>query len=274
MAPRFLRRLSLWGKMGLGVGLLGIALGAVSVCANWCMAAAADMSRQALATSVQQADAASRVAEQTLQCRRFEKDVFLNLRDPTARDEYRRKWQQEFDELGRAVQEFDAAALAPADHATARTWAEAAGRYKEAMDLVFRGTEDGSVQSPEQANRTVTPFKDSIRTLTTTATETSRDHMNVARQVGADLGQATAFFRGLILAVTAVALVGCLAGGYFLAADLVRPIVVLCDAARRAGNGDWYARADIDREDELGQLADCFNKMIERLRERAAGAEP
>lgn len=45
-----------------------------------------------------------------------------------------------------------------------------------------------------------------------------------------------------------------------------RPIARVLDAMRRAGAGDLSARVDLDRRDELGQLAVGLNEMLDRLR--------
>ncbi len=48
--------------------------------------------------------------------------------------------------------------------------------------------------------------------------------------------------------------------GYFVA-----PLKKLSDAALRVGRGDLQTRCDLDREDELGILAESFNDMVQQL---------
>ncbi len=95
--------------------------------------------------------------------------------------------------------------------------------------------------------------------------------MDEASGVEKDMTAATGFLQKLLLCVTVVAVLGSAVWCYWLTADLMRPIKALCDLAVRVGAGDWYARADLDREDELGQLADHFNQMTADLRARAEG---
>ena len=53
---------------------------------------------------------------------------------------------------------------------------------------------------------------------------------------------------------------------------LIRPILNLYQTIKRAGRGDLAARAEARRGDEVGELADAFNRMMDEL-EEARGKE-
>jgi two-component system, NtrC family, nitrogen regulation sensor histidine kinase NtrY len=60
------------------------------------------------------------------------------------------------------------------------------------------------------------------------------------------------------------------------AARVTRPVVQLARAAQEVAAGNWNVRVDVTGEDELGQLADSFNRMTTELlgqRERLLQAE-
>jgi two-component system, NtrC family, nitrogen regulation sensor histidine kinase NtrY len=60
------------------------------------------------------------------------------------------------------------------------------------------------------------------------------------------------------------------------AARVTRPVVQLAGAARRVAEGDWNASVAVQSNDEIGQLADSFNRMTADLvdqRERLVQAE-
>ena len=60
------------------------------------------------------------------------------------------------------------------------------------------------------------------------------------------------------------------------AARVTRPVVQLASAAQEVAAGNWNVRVDVAGEDELGQLADSFNRMTTELlgqRERLLQAE-
>jgi two-component system, NtrC family, nitrogen regulation sensor histidine kinase NtrY len=60
------------------------------------------------------------------------------------------------------------------------------------------------------------------------------------------------------------------------AARVTRPVEQLAHAAQEVAEGNWNVRVDVNGEDELGQLADSFNRMTTELlgqRERLLQAE-
>jgi methyl-accepting chemotaxis protein len=270
MVPQFFRHLSLRAKVYLNVVLLCTVLGAVAVLSHWCLATTANLSEKALRFAGQLAALAAKVAEWTLQCRRFEKDVFLNIRTEATRAQYEKDWRNAFEQLVAAIAEFRAAATAEEDLRIAGEWAADAEQYRLALEQVFAGVRRGSIETPEQANAAIAPYKNRIRDLTTSSTEVSDRKMEKARQAERDLVELTAFFKTLILIVVTSAGIGFLIWAVLLAIDLLRPIKALSEAARRVGQGDLYPQLDLNRSDELGQLANCFNQMAARLRERAS----
>lgn len=58
-----------------------------------------------------------------------------------------------------------------------------------------------------------------------------------------------------------------LSGGYMTASWLLPPLEELRRATRAFGDGDLEARARIEREDEIGELASSFNDMATRLKQ-------
>lgn len=69
---------------------------------------------------------------------------------------------------------------------------------------------------------------------------------------------------------TAVALILMLGNSILTALyveTLIRPILNLHQTMKRAGRGDLAARAQVRRDDEVGELADTFNRMMDELEE-------
>lgn len=69
----------------------------------------------------------------------------------------------------------------------------------------------------------------------------------------------------LSIAVSAVALIGVVVVGFFGAQQLTRPIAVLTETAAAVIAGDLSQRANIHTNNEIGQLANSFNQMTDRL---------
>jgi PAS domain S-box-containing protein len=91
-----------------------------------------------------------------------------------------------------------------------------------------------------------------------------------ALRVGISMQKQRAFFRRMLLGGVLVILIGLavMCGAqYWGLRRLLRPLDVLVGFTRRVGAGDLRYRAPVDRVDEVGQLAQAFNAMVERLGE-------
>ena len=97
------------------------------------------------------------------------------------------------------------------------------------------------------------------------------------------IGNSRRTYVGLVRHITWAA-VGVAGGGIVLAlllsgwasARVTRPVELLAHAAQEVAAGDWDVRVDVTGDDELGQLADSFNRMTTELlrqKERLMQAE-
>ncbi len=81
-------------------------------------------------------------------------------------------------------------------------------------------------------------------------------------QIDAELRATQRFIVGLLSAVLAALVVGC----YWWVNNLVRgPMARLGEMARRVAAGDLGTRMKVERQDEMGELTEQFNRMSERL---------
>ncbi len=60
---------------------------------------------------------------------------------------------------------------------------------------------------------------------------------------------------------------------YAFARQIAKPLLVLGHAAKRVGEGDFESRIHLDRNDELGNLADSFNLMANKLQQTTISIE-
>ena len=76
--------------------------------------------------------------------------------------------------------------------------------------------------------------------------------------------------RELLLVAGALALLGALGVSLLFSRGLVSAMNALLGAADRIGHGDFAARVEIERRDEVGALAQAVNEMATRLQQDAA----
>ena len=94
-------------------------------------------------------------------------------------------------------------------------------------------------------------------------------------QVGAQIPRSAAFFasRRLLLNLVFVALallLGATVAGLVWSRRITLSIARLADATRDIGRGDFGVQVGVGSRDEMGQLADSFNRMTSELRRREA----
>ena len=101
------------------------------------------------------------------------------------------------------------------------------------------------------------------------ATKRVDEMVITAREVAKDLndqGQDVAAQRGnYMIAGSVVAIMLGLSLGYFLARLISRGVSHIAEVATQAAHGQLQARAKMDSQDELGQMAVAFNIMLDRI---------
>lgn len=211
---------------------------------------------------------ANQVANDTLLCRRYEKDVFLNIADRQQHSEYMTRWQTAFAALQASIVEFEQAAAMSADINQVAVWKAESQRYQWVFLEVEQAIQSGAITTPAAANEALAPAKDAIRTLTDTALETSQAKATLAEQTDEQLVQTTTSSIYLVIGLGLLALVVAVAWSGVFVTRLLRPITALHLASNKLAAGDFSARVAVSRNDELGRLATTFNLMAETIQQR------
>ena len=76
-----------------------------------------------------------------------------------------------------------------------------------------------------------------------------------------------------MIAVIAIGIIAAVVLGLFISRIISKPIVKMVEAADKLALGDVDVNVNVDTKDEVGKLAESFNKMIENIREQALVVE-
>jgi len=79
--------------------------------------------------------------------------------------------------------------------------------------------------------------------------------------------------RWFFILVFTLGTAGTILVGYALAQNIAQPILHLRSLSQSVASGDLNQESNLDRTDEIGELADAFDQMTEHLRQRTAEAE-
>jgi hypothetical protein len=163
--PRPGPRLQLLLELSALVMTVAVLLAIVPIGKAWIQ----DIAQQNRADT-QLSDLADEILVQALLCRRYEKDMLLNINDQAVRSSYLVRWGQASDDLERAIEGFAAVAVTEADRAQATRWRSESANYRAIVVQTIQAIDSGSITTLEDANTMLRPAKVAIRELTNTAT--------------------------------------------------------------------------------------------------------
>ncbi|GIV98214.1 MAG: hypothetical protein KatS3mg057_2871 [Herpetosiphonaceae bacterium] len=224
--------------------------------------------RQAIEVDGYLARLAGQIEGYTLLCRRYEKDLFLNIDNPSERIAYFARWNKAYRALEKGIEQFQAAAVTQDDITQAAVWKQSSEQYRDAVFRVYQEINAGRILTPQEANRAITPSKNTIRLLTDTAIDVAVQKDRQVKEVNAHLTQTMRLLNGVIIGSGLGAVLLAVAWSILFPVRLTRPILDLQQATQRLIDGDLTAHVTFDRRDELGALGKHFNTMAERLHQQ------
>jgi anti-anti-sigma regulatory factor/HAMP domain-containing protein len=208
---------------------------------------------------------ANEVAIATLLCRRYEKDLFLNLDAPATRAVYLEQWQAAFTALQAAIERYNSLASTDQEREQVAIWRRDSQVYQSAILETERAIARGEILTPQAANLRLEPFKTPIRSLTNTSIEwVQRDNTQML-QATAEVQTLTGQFFWLLSGIGLAGVLFAVSSSIILPIRLVRPIQDLRVVTERITQGDLSARAALAGSEEISALSNSFNQMAQRI---------
>ncbi len=214
---------------------------------------------------------ADKIAIETLQCRRYEKDMFINIGDEVIQENYHRQWTMAFGRLQDSVKQLSAlCSLSCA--ADALRWKTLLVQYQAAIDEVVSQIKSGIITNPREANRAFSPYKDHIRTLTNSSidkgfAENQRLELAEKRMLAAIAKSRVEIG---ILACISLGVGLSLACGF--SSLFTRRAKILCDNVNELAAGNYAARISLDGQDEFSILGSAIDRMAKCIQDRTVQA--
>jgi len=260
-------------RLALGFGLTLLLLALVAGAGLWGLDRAVGTTVEVLDEDLALLNSAMEIRSHTLNLRRFEKDIFLNLGDAGAVADYQAKWLDQHKSLLEDLDDLDHLLTETGDRDNARALREDLDAYSSGFDAVRRGIAAGTITTPNHANEAIQPFKEKIHDLETRVTRFAEvavgDHVKEKR---ASVNQVASRVRTLmwVLIVAAVAIV--ILVTFTVTRSITVPILGVVEVAEKLARGDTDQRIEVRGTDEAGILLNSMQKMIESTNEMVAAA--
>ncbi|HEX6159223.1 MAG TPA: methyl-accepting chemotaxis protein [Thermoanaerobaculia bacterium] len=214
---------------------------------------------------------ASGLESNTLNMRRYEKDVFLNVADAEKVAEYSAKWKSANVE---ALQNLDRLQqLSSAEDATTiAAMRKDVVTYATGFDDVLRGIGAGRIRTPASANDAISAYKDDIRRLDTLAAEMAAKNVERMNAKGRTVHDVEARTRTTMWAVCLAGIVIVFVMTVFIARSITAPILEVVALAKRLADGESDFEVPTRGNDETGMLLAAMKKMVDSNGEMIAAA--
>lgn len=198
---------------------------------------------------------------QTATLRRFEKDVLLNIGDAEKVEEYTTKWRTAHAGAIETLDHLDKLA-GQEDQPTLRAMRADFGTYSSGFNGVLEQIAAHKVRTPAEGNAAITPFKEEIRRLETTADE--YESLNAKRMAhqGTVVSEAEARTRQTMLIVFVAGLLFVLVMTVVVTRSITRPILEAVSYAESVAGGRNDLDIPVRGDDETGMLFAAMRRMV------------
>jgi methyl-accepting chemotaxis protein len=175
--PRVGRRITIALAIGNAV-LLPIAVMSVVALAN----VAPDFDHHAITLDGPMSAHASRARTHASDLRRFEKDMFLNVKDPAKVEAYFKKWDAVRQAILKEFDELDGNAHTTEAMRAVKNMREQFAAYEAGLLKVVERIRKKEINDPETANAAIAPYKEAVHAVEGIAEMTISDRARILRE--------------------------------------------------------------------------------------------
>ena len=205
---------------------------------------------------------ASDLEAKTLNMRRYEKDVFLNVGDKEKIAEYSEKWR-----VARAAATETLTELRRLSDVGEEPLIGAMQKdlvsYTTGFEGVVRAIDEGKVRTPAQANEAIAAFKDDIRRLDAGAAEFAEKNVARMRAKGQTVIEAESRTRTTMWVVCLVGVVIVIVMTIAITRSITGPILEVVELAKKLAEGQNDFDVPSRGNDETGMLLAAMKRMVE-----------
>lgn len=197
----------------------------------------------------------------TLNLRRFEKDVFLNIGDKDKVADYTAKWQAALRDAGEDLDNLQKLTSGE-DGQTVRTMRADLATYTGGFQGVLSSINEGTITSSQAANESIGRFKDDIRRLDSLSAELARKNVEQMNAKGQVVKDAEARTRMTMWAICLTGIVLVFLMTVAVTRSITQPILEVVAYAEKLAEGENNLNIPMRGQDETGMLFTAMRKMV------------
>lgn len=260
-----LSRFKIGTRLALAFGLVSLFLLGTLIAGVMGITVTKDTAQKTLDTDVALASNAAEIQRLSLQARRFEKDIFINIDSPERVANYHQRWVATIEEIkstfevGRELSERNSLGV---------LYQQAQGvlqGYVDGFLTVYRQIERGSITDTSQANLVFSEYKDSIYRLEELADEISVVADSGVKAANEAINAEYRVTLWQLCIFAGVALLMAMALAVAITRSIVLPLRRAVEVAQRVAEGDLRHNIVLTGRDETAQLLSSMAHMSKEL---------
>jgi methyl-accepting chemotaxis protein len=259
-----LKNMSIGKRLAIGFGLIVLLLISMGLSGYLGLEAITRETLKVLNGDAKIVTLSARVKATTLELRRFEKDTELNMDDPQIRIDYVTKWRGQQQKLHDVLAELDKFQLSTEDKLAVQSMRADMVIYEGGFTKVLGMIEQSKLHTPQEANQTITQYKDSIHRLEDAATDLTNRHAEVLVPMVEEIAKTTIT---TLVAFSVVAIFVSIIITLVISRGITKPIQDVVEVVETISAGDLTKTINADRGDEIGRLLGAMAKMTGKLNE-------
>ncbi len=260
-----LSRLTIGVRLGLAFATIVLLMIAATGAGLYGLDAQRDTTSEMLDTHVALARNAAEVRRLTLEERRLEKEIFINVAFLSSVRPHKQKWDEAHQQLLALLDQ--GAELAPTE--------ELRGLYEESEKQliaysngfagIYARIEAQDLTDTGIANMVFGQFNDEVQQLDALAAAIEQHARQLMGEAAEQVASQYYLSRNSLLGFAVLAVLIAIGMAVTITRSIIRPLQRALDATRRLADGDLTQSLRGDSRDETGQLLDAMNETNQRL---------
>jgi methyl-accepting chemotaxis protein len=258
-----LQQISIGKRLFAGFGVLLLFVLVVAAAGQWALTRSVDTALQVFNVDVAVSGYANDATIATLDLRRFEKDLFLNIGSAEKETDYLGKWNEARHRLDESFSAIVRVTSDVKDRELIESVRADVDTYATTLQAIAGRIASGEIKTPAEANAAITPIKDHIHRVES-ATKTLDD--NAAARVvekKKSIVSVEENARLVTLVTTILALLAALFIAVAITRSITRPVLAVVEVAEKLAAGDTEQSLTVRGRDEAAQLLQSMQKMID-----------